>query len=314
MKSDKREKPCVLVTGGSGYIGSKLVARLVTSGWVVHLIVRPEANLIALEPFCKAVAVHYYDGSMESVAAAVSNSRPDIVFHLASLFLAQHKTSDVDDLIASNVQFGAQLLEAMDRAGVRNLINTGTSWQVFEGCDYNPVNLYAATKQAFEDIARYYSEARGLRMITLRLFDTYGVDDPRPKLIPLLRRAAKSGEALEMSPGEQKIDLVHVDDVVECFIVAARRLRDGLVKSSEVYGVTTGKPLRLRDIVKIFSEQMGTPLNIRWGARPYREREVMQPWSGGHCLPGWQAKIDLVSGISEIIRGSPKSDVQQLIR
>ena len=69
--------------------------------------------------------------------------------------------------MSSNITFGTQLVEAMVANGCYQFVNTGTSWQHYENDEYNPVNLYAATKQAFEDILRYYVETSALRVITL---------------------------------------------------------------------------------------------------------------------------------------------------
>jgi len=208
-----------------------------------------------------------------------SEARYDLVFHLASVFLSEHKPEQIRPMLEANLTFGCHLLEAMAASGCRLLVNTGTSWQHYENADYNPVNLYAATKQAFEDLARYYVEAKGVRMITLKLFDTYGENDPRPKLFPMLAKIAKTQEVLKMSPGEQWVDFVHVDAVCSQFLAAARRLLRHEVEKAETYGVSSGNPKPLRDVVADYANEHGVSLNIEWGSRPYREREVMQLWS-----------------------------------
>ena len=147
-----------------------------------------------------------HNGTTESLCAIVKAAAPDVVFHLASLFIAEHQPAEVTALVDSNVRFAAQLAEAMTRAGATRLVNTGSAWEHFEGDE--PANLYAATKRAASEIFRYYAAATPLRVVTLKLFDTYGPDDPRPKLIPALLAAAKSGRKLAMSPGLQKLDLV----------------------------------------------------------------------------------------------------------
>jgi nucleoside-diphosphate-sugar epimerase len=287
----------ILVSGASGYIGSKLVARLVDLGAEVHILIRPQTSLRLLDAVRDKLGVHSYDGSTESIDRIVNASKPEVVFHLASLFLAQHNHTDIDALVSSNILLGLQLLEAMDRAKIRRLVNTGTSWQSYQDQEHNPVNLYAATKQAFEDLVRYYTEAKELRAVTLRLFDTYGEGDPRSKLLPLLKRATATGEILEMSPGKQKIDLVHVDDVIDCFIAAGTRLLHGDVTSSEIYAVSSLTPISLQELVTTVSRISGKPLNVKWGAKTYRPREVMQPWTYGKQLPGWTPKISLTDGL-----------------
>jgi nucleoside-diphosphate-sugar epimerase len=88
---------------------------------------------------------------------------------------------------------------------------------------------------------------------------------------------------------------VFIDDVVEAFLLAAQRVRE--VKSMETYAVCTGSPIRLRDLVETWQKVTGKRLNIQWGARPYRPREVMRPWSGGTVLPGWRPTVGLEEGV-----------------
>lgn len=288
-----------LVTGGTGFVGAHLIRHLLRAGWTVHALVRASSQ-VSSESDADGATWHRHDGSMGGLSAILEAARPTVVFHLASLFLAQHRPENVDGLVTSNVLFGTQLMEAMDHAGVRLLVNTGTCWQNYENQAYDPVNLYAATKQAFEDIARYYVAARGQRMVTLRLCDTYGPNDPRPKLFALLKRALASGEVLEMSPGEQLIDLVYIDDVVEAFRLAGERLLRGEAAAAEIHAVTSGSPIALKELVARFAEAAGRPLLVRWGGRPYRPREVMAPPHICGPLPGWQAKVSLKEGLARI--------------
>lgn len=294
--SEKR----ALVTGATGFIGSHVTRRLHRDGWDVHIVTRSGSDRSGLQNIYNRLTVHKHDGSTQGMVCILKKSRPDAVFHLASLFLAQHQSDDIEPLIKSNLLFGTQLMEAMAKSDVRLLINTGTSWQHYENQLYSPVNLYAATKQAFEMILQFYLETTPMKAITLKLFDTYGPDDPRPKLFTLLRNAAQKGQALPMSPGEQLIDLVYIEDVVEAFILAAERLQTGQVDGHEIYAVSSGNPIKLRELVNRYVNIICTKLPVEWGEKPYRPREVMIPWHTGRSLPGWKPRISLDEGISMI--------------
>ncbi len=289
----------VLLTGASGYIGSNLVKKLINENIEVHALILPETNFEYLENIKNSIQFHLYDGSTESVFDAVKNSTPDMVFHLASLFLSEHKSDDIINLIKSNVLLGTQLLEAMSKNSVKNFINTGTSWQHYHNEDYNPVNLYAATKQAFEDILKYYTEAGLIKAITLQLFDTYGPADNRPKLFKLLRNSVEKNEVLNMSPGEQLIDLVYIDDVVDAFLNAAHRVFNNHNLKNEVYTVSSNNPISLKDLVELYKDTTRLNIQVIWGGRPYRDREVMIPWTSGKNLPDWFPKQDLHSSFKK---------------
>jgi len=286
-----------LLTGATGFIGGHLTRELLRQGWELHLIVLPETGLGTIEDLHAAVRVYPHDGTTEQLVDLLAGIKPDVVFHLASLFLANHSPAQIEPLIRSNVLFATQLVESMTISGCHCLVNTGTSWEHFENSHYSPVNLYAASKQAFEAMLDYYLTITPLKAVTLKLFDTYGPNDPRPKLFTLLQKVAENREPLAMSPGEQLIDLVYIDDIVRAFIMAAERLIENKVVEHERYAVSSGNPIRLRDLVELYVQVTGSTLSIEWGGRPYRPREVMVPWSTGELLPGWVPKVSLAEGI-----------------
>jgi nucleoside-diphosphate-sugar epimerase len=277
-----------LITGITGFIGGTLAARLLTDGWKVDAIVRPQSNIDSLA-FGPDTTFHVVEDGQD-LTATLAAARPDVVFHLASLYLAEHRPDQIAALVQSNILFPTLLAEAMVATGVRRLVNTGTAWQNFRGENYLPVNLYAATKQAAEHLLLYYTDACDLSVITLRLFDTYGHGDKRRKLIQILIDAAQSGENIAMSPGDQLVDLTHVDDVVQGFMTAAERLFNAPQSVSELY-LLSGERFSVKELAKVVGDATGNPLTPNFGGRPYRSREVMKPIdAGGRLLPDWQPR------------------------
>lgn len=307
LKYENQSKKIALVTGSSGYIGSQLVQHLLRDNWCVHLITR---NSVEIEDstYIKNKYFHIYDGKWKSLDRAVTLSRPDVVFHLASLVIVEHQSNQIDSLINSNVLFGTQLLESCARNGVKHFINTGTSWQHYRENLYDPVCLYAATKQAFEDILDYYVDAYQMQVITLKLFDTYGPHDPRSKLVNLLLRSLQSGEKIEMSPGEQLLDLVHIDDVIRAYLLCAKELEESKEKYSHTrYAVSSGHAISVRSLVDLIEKLCQKKINAVFGGRPYRQREVMFPWRGGNRPREWIPQVSLTDGLISVIESSQES-------
>ncbi len=290
-----------LVTGATGFVGSNLVGGLLEASWQVSVITRPDSSIEILAPYSSQVDIHVHDGSMKSMSGIVAASKPDVVYHLAAMVSADHREEDIDQMVTSNVLFSTQLAEAMFRNGANRLVNTETFWQHQTGTDdFVPVCLYAATKQGFRDILQYYVHSCHLNAISLVLYDTYGANDPRKKLFSLLKQSVRDGTQLDMTLGEQLVDIVHVDDVVAAYLRAGDMLLEKDHKL-ETYAVSSGCKMTLRELVERVEREAEVQIKLNWGGKSYRPNEVMTPWQGEQ-LPGWQPKVDLASGLREVFR------------
>lgn len=282
----------IMVTGATGFIGTNLTREL-----------NKQHKLFVLgqfdgDPEKLGLPGIIMTDDIQRLADYIKEKEIEGIIHLASLYLTIHTPEQVKELVSSNVYFGTAVLEAASLAGcVKWFLNTGSIWQNYnvKGTAYNPVNLYAATKQAFIDMAKYYSDVFGIKFCTLKLCDTYGPNDTRRKIFKLFKDYSESGEVLKMSPGEQKIDLVYITDIIAGFIRLAELLASDAELKDE-YVLTSGEQIPLKELANHFCEVSGRKLNIEWGGRPYRDREVMVPWKGTP-VPGWKAEVDVDKGI-----------------
>jgi len=288
----------ILITGATGFIGLHLCKRFISTGYDVHAIVRPNSNLDKLKQIHRSIGIYYYTNTIESLDEIIKNLKPDIVIHLAASFLKKEKRFfNVDQLIQSNILFGTQLVETMVNNKVYHLVNTGTSWQNFNNESYNPTCIYAATKQAYIDILKYYTDATDLKVINLKLFHTYGPDDSRKKLFFHLKDFSKRIEPLNMTKGEQKLDIVYIDDVIEAYLIAANIIIRQKNPKMEEYVVSSGKHISLKQLVRTYFKIIKVEENIKWGGIKYRNREEMVPYTGGKVIPGWKPKVSIEVGI-----------------
>lgn len=278
-----------LITGATGFVGGHLARSLLRDGWRVVALVRSTSDVSEI----RGVEIVVMPASARDLSPMLANVAPDVVWHLATCFRGQHRVDDVEALVTANILFGTQLGEALASKPPRLLVNVGTAWQRDERGAYRPAALYAATKQAMEDIFRYYAEAGLLRVADVKLFDTYGPGDQRGKLLSQLHRASVTGKELAMSPGEQLIDLLYVDDAVEALRAAAA----SAAGPWQSWAASSGGSRPLREVVALFEAVTRRPVPVRWGALPYRDREMFVPWHAGDPVPGWIPRTPLADGI-----------------
>jgi nucleoside-diphosphate-sugar epimerase len=290
----------IVLTGVTGFIANAIVERLLNEGHQVYAIVRPQTDLSKLQ---KDIGFFVDDGNTEKLNSFFNEILPDGVLHLASLVLVNHNLDDIESLIISNVLFSTRLLEASVNSKVKWFINTGTFWQHYNNEDYNPVNLYAATKQAFIDIAKYYYETQKINFVTIKLNDTFGSNDTRSKIFNLWGRAVQNEENLGMSAGEQIIDISYIDNIVDAYMQMLSQLQvdDTYKYAGEVFAVNSEERMSLKELARVYEEVTHATVDITWGGRPYRDREVMIPWTKGQPVPGWKQNISLRDAIAVVM-------------
>jgi nucleoside-diphosphate-sugar epimerase len=287
----------VLITGATGFVGKNLIQKMKREH-DLHILVRPNSNWADLG----ISNVFEFSDNTAQLAEYLKEKHIDGIIHLASLYIAEHKTEQVKDIVISNVYLGTALLEACKIAGTKWFLNTGTIWQNYNAPDYSdeyhPVNLYSASKQAFMTMAQYYTETTDIRFCTLKLCDTYGPNDTRSKIFALFHQIAKSGDVLQMSPGNQKLDILHIDDVINGFLTMVNLLATNKEILDE-YVLTSYSHISLKEIAETFTKVTGQNINVNWGGRLYRIREVIKPWKGTP-VPKWMPIINIEKGIKSL--------------
>lgn len=228
-----------LVTGANGYIGSNLTRKLLLEGHSVNVLLRPGSkpnNIYGNEDkdnklFEKLSIDYYYSNDYSSLEHPVKNA--DAIIHLAALYTLKNDFKSVTDLIESNILYSTQLFQNAKKFNPNiGIVSTSTFSSLNEKHNYDPTSLYAATKTSVEKIAKAFD----LKIIFLRLGDTYGPNDWRPKVHNLLKNTLEKDENFIIrTNGKQKINLTHVDDVLNGLIEASLQLKNKDTSFYEIY-------------------------------------------------------------------------------
>ena len=224
----------------------------------------------------------------ETVMEDLRSFKPNIVFIAGACQNMLDDAVALHSLLMSNCELPCLVAQnLLMNAPLAKLVVFGTSWQYADSDSYRPFNLYAASKQAGQDLLVHYSLC-GLKILQLIMFDTYGEDDSRNKLLKMLQDALAQDIEISTTTGEQEIDLVHIDDV--CAGIEAAVLELDFWDSSAgvmIRGLGSGKPILVKELICSVSTQFEKPLRVRVGARDYRPREVMKVFRKYKRPLGW---------------------------
>ncbi len=288
----------ILVTGATSYIGKHLIKKLLKSGqYNVTAIAREGSNLDIIG-HKQEYKIHYYEASYQSIESLFQTTSFDCVIHLAAHSGYNHDSSEISLMIDSNIKLGTFILEAMRQYHCPYFINTSTYWQHYKDHNYQPICLYAATKKAFEDIIEYYCMDGSIKAISLKLYDVYGYEDHRDKLLNILIKQKNDDHIFNLTKGEQKLCMVFIDDVIDAYLEALKLVQEDSVAHS-VYEVFGEEKFSLKEIVKILEERLNKKFKINWGQKSYYKFQIMDPQTKNK-LKNWQAKVSLKEGIEMI--------------
>lgn len=288
---------CVLVTGGSGFIGSYLARHLLNQGYEVHLLLRKGAILkYFAQDLVNAVRWDILD--VTDIIHAVRASYCNTIFHCAANMENEEDEFSVQRLIEGNFSFGVHLVHAAANVGCKYFINTGTYWQYDQTSLTHPNTLYAALKQSFQTVLSYYCSQSMLLAANLVLHNVYGDHDERKKILNLFLYAACCKQILNLSPGKQILNFVHITDVLKAYELVWNNLKRPKLNEVSTYHVHH-EQYNLIEIAKLF-EDFGMKIHCNWSILPYPKNQIMIPYCGP-IVPGWQPEEKLANWIKKQI-------------
>ncbi|MFA6250905.1 MAG: UDP-glucose 4-epimerase GalE [Candidatus Shapirobacteria bacterium] len=328
----------ILVTGGAGYIGSHCVKNLLDEGYevaVVDNLFRGYKEVIEVlqkkygENKLKFFKVDLLD--RKAIDKVIEEVKPEGVIHFAAICLVSESMSNPLPYFEINVGGTLNLLEAMVRNKINNLIFLSTSTvygenhylPIDEKHPLLPVSVYGESKLMMEKLADWYNRIHGINYVIFRCFNVAGADrdgligdskKPSQLLIQNAVRGALGIETFKLTcskvntrDGSPVRDYVNVEDLADAYLAGLKYLwNDG---KNEVINLGTGKGDSVLEVVEKVKEVTGVDFSVDQGeARKGDIAELYADATKAEKLLGWKAKRslkDTVESLAKWYRGHP---------
>ncbi len=248
-----------VVTGGGGFLGSKIVSILLAEGHSVRSFSRNEY------PELKAQAVVCHKGDLADRQAVIDAFQDtDVVFHVAA---KAGIWGDYSEYYAANVTGTRNVIEACRRNGVSRLVFTSTPSVAFAGRNVRNANEdeplptkhlapYIATKAAAERLV-FQANSATLATVTLRPHLIWGPGDTQ--LFPRIAQRRLANRLMLVGSGDNLIDSTYIDNAARAHLDAAKRLGPGSPLAGRAYFISQGDPRPVRYLINALLDTAGLP-------------------------------------------------------
>ncbi|MEM3715735.1 MAG: NAD-dependent epimerase/dehydratase family protein [Candidatus Bathyarchaeia archaeon] len=293
-----------LVTGGCGFIGSNLVERLVRDGHEVIVFDNlSSGNIKNIE----GLNVEFFNEPCEKIN--IVKDRIDVIFHLGMPSSSPMYKSN-PYLVGRTINEAIVILEYARKnnckivyASTSSLYN-GNPTPYREDMPIYVTDYYTECRYAIERLAKLYNLLYGVKSIGLRLFSVYG---PKEKykgeyanvVSQFIWKMRRDEPPIIFGDGSQTRDFIHVNDVIEAFMLAAER-----DFGYEIFNVGTGVEHSFNDLVNIINRMMGKNIKPIYKPNPIKNYvyRTLADTTKAEKVLGFKAKISLEEGIKELIQ------------
>ena len=248
-----------IVTGATGYLGSKITSALVSD------------EVEVLCPIVRCLPMTYLSQSIDKITflytdstdylKIISDFSPDVVIHTACRY--ERDGVSLEELLDANMIFPLRIMHTVCQKENKTIwLNADTALDRY-------LNGYALSKHHFAEWGEYYAKKGSIHFINIILEQFYGKGDSGSKFIPFLLGKMKNNEPIDLTDGEQRRDFIYVDDVVSAFLFLAKAK---LIGFHEI-PLGTGYAPKIREVVEYLKKQTGSESELRFGAIPRRLNE-----------------------------------------
>ena len=261
----------IIITGATGYLGAKLVERLLIPTYTKQicennllLIVRNKSFIPKIINKHKNIIICNINENL--LHDSVLSFSPDIIISTTCCYETDpeylYKTVD------SNYVFPAKLLQiAANLAKIVKFFSIGTSLPP-------SLNLYALTKNHFAELGNYFNQIGKIEFVNILLENFYGINEPSNRFITRSILQLKANQDLLLTEGTQRRDFIFIEDVVEILLfLVAHRETSILAESGYAIPIGSGVAPSIKEIMMFLHKETHSKSVLKFGALKMRENE-----------------------------------------
>jgi nucleoside-diphosphate-sugar epimerase len=280
----------ILLIGANGFLGNNLLETFDGKNYELFtLSYRPSKE----DYFC------------EELKSILLDFKPEFIINTAASQISGDDPHSLKELNSSNVLLNTFIAWGINQfSPMTLLVSFGSYWQ-YNNNIREPFNAYAASKSAVEAMLEHFVQD-GLNVLWFELGDTYGPNDSRKKIVNSIIHSIKTEVPLNMTKGDQYINLVHICDVVDAVVSGMLMFKKKETGSFKKFSIMPSNPIKVKEIIKMLSIILDKDISYLFnlGYYEYSKRERFSTELNFPVLNGWKPKKELKKGLLELLKNN----------
>ena len=291
-------KNSILMTGGTGFLGSHLLNKILSNNVSVVLLKRSHSSLNNIENFINNPFLKIYDVDLIDVKDVFNENKIDVIIHTATDY---GRNGFLTEVLNSNLIFPLSIIQEAIKHKVSYFINTDTFFNKGD-LKYSHLINYSISKKLFlESIKEISSD---IKIINMRIEHMFGISDSINKFVPkIINKLINNEPSIQLTDGFQKRDFIYIKDVVDAYYIVLKSLSDYSHPNFKTYDVGLGASMSIREFATTLKAKTNSVSLLDFGAIPTKKDEIMDSFADSDVLKslGWTPMYSIQEAIDDLL-------------
>ena len=254
-------KQKILITGSTGFIGSNIVSLLLKKNVYIYDILRNKnkknKKIIELNKNKNYLPIFYK--KFDELDKKLKKVKIDTVINCATYYTSKNDIKNIENLIRTNIIFCSIILEILKNK-IKKFINFGSMMEYSQGNYFSPKNFYAITKHSFQKIEEFYKlNYKNIKFYDLKLYETYGDNDERNKIIPTIIKNYRRNKDIKIVSKNLKMNFVHIESLMKVIhMIIFNKIKEG------EYCVKNNKFIKIQELINSLNVKLRKKIKIKY--------------------------------------------------
>ena len=254
-------KQKILITGSTGFIGSNIVNLLLKKNVYIYDILRNKnkknKKIRELKKNKNYLPIFYK--KFDELEKKLKKVKIDTVINCATYYTSKNDIKNIENLIRTNIIFCSIILEILKNK-IKKFINFGSMMEYSEGNYFSPKNFYAITKHSFQKIEEFYKlNYKNIKFYDLKLYETYGDNDVRKKIIPTIIKSYSKNKSVKIVSKNLIMNFVHIESLVKAiYMIIVNKIKEG------EYCLKNNKFIKIQKLINTLNKKLKKKIKAKY--------------------------------------------------